>query len=202
MLKYKIPTEYFQIEDEIKKSKFITHITHTTTLEQSKEFIAQIKSEHPTASHNCWAFNYGIAGDSARVGMSDDGEPQGTAGKPMLNALMHSDIGEITVVITRYFGGTKLGAGGLVRAYSAMTVLGLENAPTILKIEKDTLLLQTDYNYITVLKRLFEEFSVEIENESFTDKVEYLLKLPKDKSDSFISQIVELTYGKAVIKKV
>ncbi|MEH6457607.1 MAG: YigZ family protein, partial [Cocleimonas sp.] len=115
---YKIPAKQHRHETIIKRSRFITTIAHASSADEANAFIASIKKEFPDASHNCWAYVAGPAADSAKIGMSDDGEPHGTAGKPMLNVLLHSDIGEIVAVVTRYFGGTKLGPGGLVKAYS------------------------------------------------------------------------------------
>ncbi|WP_415896490.1 YigZ family protein [Neptuniibacter sp. QD57_21] len=122
---------YLSHEIEIKHSRFITHVAHTPDLESSRNFIAEIQQQHPKANHNCWAYIAGTRSYLQCWNSSDDGEPKGTAGKPMLNVLEHSDLCEITVVVTRYFGGIKLGAGGLVRAYSqavqeALKVLPIE----------------------------------------------------------------------------
>ena len=115
---YKIPATLHRTEEKIKRSRFIATVAHASTEKDVKTFISMIKKEFPDATHNCWAYVAGPPGDTARVGMSDDGEPHGTAGKPILTVLLHSEIGEIVAVVTRYFGGTKLGKGGLVRAYS------------------------------------------------------------------------------------
>ena len=117
--RYNIPQPgLHRCEEIIKRSRFIATVAWAPDVGAAKSFIETIKSEFPDATHNCWAYAAGPPGDTAAVGFSDDGEPHGTAGRPMLNALLHSGIGEAAVVVTRYFGGVKLGSGGLVRAYS------------------------------------------------------------------------------------
>ena len=117
MAEYLIPKSAVVFEEEIKKSRFITYLQHTEGLEQAKAFWAEIKSQHPNARHHCWAAVAGKPTDSQQLGFSDDGEPAGTAGKPMLSALQGSQVGEISAVVVRYYGGILLGTGGLVRAY-------------------------------------------------------------------------------------
>ena len=117
MAEYLIPKSAVVFEEEIKKSRFITYLQHTEGLEQAKAFWAEIKAQHPNARHHCWAAVAGKPTDSQQLGFSDDGEPAGTAGKPMLSALQGSQIGEISAVVVRYYGGHLLGTGGLVRAY-------------------------------------------------------------------------------------
>lgn len=126
MTQYFPATAYQHSEIEIKHSRFITHIAHTPDLETSRQFLDQIREQHPKANHNCWAYIAGSRDELNCRGSNDDGEPKGTAGKPMLNVLEHSELCEITVVVTRYFGGIKLGAGGLVRAYSQAVQEGLK----------------------------------------------------------------------------
>ena len=117
MAEYLIPKSAVVFEEEIKKSRFITYLQHTEGLEQAKAFWAEVKAQHPTARHHCWAAVAGKPTDSQQLGFSDDGEPAGTAGKPMLSALQGSQVGEISAVVVRYYGGLLLGTGGLVRAY-------------------------------------------------------------------------------------
>ncbi|EPC10159.1 YigZ family protein, partial [Pasteurella multocida] len=105
MIEYKIPKSAVIFEEEIKKSRFITYLQHVENLTQAKAFWQQIKSQHPQARHHCWATIAGAPNDSQQFGFSDDGEPAGTAGKPMLSALQGSKIGEICAVVVRYYGG-------------------------------------------------------------------------------------------------
>lgn len=117
---------FFREEETVKRSRFIVTVGRAASPEAAHAFIEKIREEHSQATHNCWAFNAGEPGSTAQVGASDDGEPKGTAGRPMLTAVLHSGIGEVVVVVTRYFGGILLGTGGLVRAYQGSAQLGLE----------------------------------------------------------------------------
>ena len=148
---YKIPANQYRHEEIIKRSRFITTLAHASSANEANTFVASIKKEFPDASHNCWAYVAGAPGDTARIGMSDDGEPHGTAGKPMLNVLLHSDIGEIVAVVTRYFGGTKLGSGGLVKAYSGSVKNSLEGLLLIEKRQLVSLILNFEYHISTRL---------------------------------------------------
>ena len=137
---YKVPAlndgEVFRNELVIKKSRFITSVGHTKGVGEAEAFLNKIRQEFPDARHNCHAFNAGRGNETAFIGCSDDGEPKGTAGRPMLNVLVHSGVGEITVVVTRYFGGILLGTGGLVRAYQDSVKEVLAKLP--LKDPEDT----------------------------------------------------------------
>lgn len=115
---FKVPTKRQRFNLEIKRSKFITSVDYVADKTAAKQFISEVREHYPDANHHCWAMLAGSPDDVFQQDQSDDGEPKGTAGKPMLNVLQHSGLGHIAVVVTRYFGGVKLGAGGLVRAYS------------------------------------------------------------------------------------
>ncbi len=197
---YKIPATIHRTEEVIKRSKFIATVAHAATNEEAKTFISTVKNEFPDASHNCWAYVAGPPGDTARVGMSDDGEPHGTAGKPILSVLLYSEIGEIVAVVTRYFGGTKLGTGGLVRAYSSSVKNAL--AGLTVKEQKDLLSLTVtfDYSKITAAKLLVKSFDGEIIEENYAADVSLKIELPKNAEDGFIRAITDLTGGKILIK--
>ena len=136
MAEYLIPKSAVVFEEEIKKSRFITYLQHTEGLEQAKAFWAEIKAQHPNARHHCWAAVAGKPTDSQQLGFSDDGEPAGTAGKPMLSALQGSQVGEISAVVVRYYGGILLGTGGLVRAYGNGVQQALKLLETERKVER------------------------------------------------------------------
>ena len=192
---YKIPETVYRAEETIKRSRFIATLAHASTEEDAKAFISNIKNEFPDATHNCWAYVAGPPGDTARVGMSDDGEPRGTAGKPMLSVLLHSEIGEIVAVVTRYFGGTKLGTGGLVRAYSGSVKNAL--AGLSVKEKRDVIFLTVvlDYSQITGVKQAIESFNSEIVEEKYEADVSFKIELPKNDEDGFIRAITDLTGG-------
>lgn len=198
--RYLIPAATHRVEESIKRSRFISSAAHTPDSESAKAFIAEIKAEFPDATHNCWAFAAGPPGDTAQVGMSDDGEPHGTAGKPMLNTLLHGEVGEMSVVVTRYFGGTKLGTGGLVRAYSSMVNLVLESLPTKEKVDTATIVATIPYPSVTLFKRMLPDFEAEVSEEMFTEEAAFELVLPEEHLSKFSSTLSELTDGRGKIE--
>ena len=198
---YKIPAKLYRTEETIKRSRFIATVAHAFTEEDAKVFISIIKNEFPDATHNCWAFVAGPPGDTARIGLSDDGEPHGTAGKPILTVLLHSEIGEIVAVVTRYFGGTKLGKGGLVRAYSGSVKNALAGLSVKEKRDVITLTAILDYSRINAVKQMIDSFNSEIIEEKYGADVSFKIKLPKNNKDSFIRAITDLTGGEILITK-
>ncbi|WP_316896397.1 YigZ family protein [Pseudodesulfovibrio indicus] len=199
--RYPIPASSHRVEETIKRSRFITSLGHAPDLESARAFVAAVKEEFPDATHNCWAFNAGPPGDTAFVGLSDDGEPSGTAGKPMLTALLHSGVGEIAAVVTRYFGGTKLGTGGLVRAYTSMVNLGLETLPTRDMVITVRRALSIPYPAVTLFKRMLPEFEAEVAEETFAEDAGFLVELPEERASAFVDAVTQLTDGRAVIRE-
>lgn len=200
--RYLIPAATHRVEDSIKRSRFIATAANAPDSEAAKAFIAEVKEEFPDATHNCWAFAAGPPADTAHVGMSDDGEPHGTAGKPMLSTLLHGDVGEIAVVVTRYFGGTKLGTGGLVRAYSSMVNLVLDSLPTREQVDTVTVIATIPYQAVTLFKRMLPDHEVEILEEIFTDQAAFELKLPEERLPGFAGQLIELTDGRGRVEEI
>lgn len=118
---YPIPAGYLERETEVRKSRFIARVAPVNSRDEVKDWLKQARRDHPDAGHICWAFQIGRPGSATEAAMNDDGEPSGTAGKPILNVIQHKDMGDVLVMVIRYFGGIKLGAGGLVRAYAGAT---------------------------------------------------------------------------------
>lgn len=197
--RYLIPAATHRVEESIKRSRFIATAAHAPDTESAKAFVAEIMAEFPDATHNCWAFAAGPPGDTAHVGMSDDGEPHGTAGKPMLNTMLHADVGEIAIVVTRYFGGTKLGTGGLVRAYSSMVNAALENLPTKEKVDTVTINATISYQAVTLFKRMLPEFEAEAIEEIFAEDATFTLVMPEEHLPTFTTKLAELTDGRGRI---
>ncbi len=158
-MEFFIPKSEVIFEEEIKKSRFITYLRHTEGMEQSKAFLAEMKALHSSARHWCWATVAGTPNDSQQYGFSDDGEPSGTAGKPMLNYLLGSGLGEITAVVVRYYGGIQLGTGGLVKAYGNGVQQALLSLETVRKVLRE--------NY-----HLLQEWDIEILDQQFCEKIE------------------------------
>jgi len=198
--RYFIPKAPCRIEEAIKRSRFIASAAHAPDPGAAKAFIESVRAEFADATHNCWAFNAGPAGDTRQVGLSDDGEPHGTAGRPMLHTLLHSEVGEIAVVVTRYFGGIKLGTGGLTRAYSGLTAAVLEALDTRLKIETARLCALLDYPAVTQAKRLFAEHEAVILAEDYAERVTFTLELPEERAEGLVHALTELTGGRARVE--
>ncbi|MEZ4726442.1 MAG: YigZ family protein [Caldilineaceae bacterium] len=199
-IRYQIPAQTHRTEEEILRSRFITTVAYTPTVEAAREFIASVSAEFADASHNCWAYVVGAPGSTAQIGLSDDGEPHGTAGRPMLTVLLHSDIGDICAVVTRYFGGTLLGKGGLVKAYSGGIQLALESLPVVERIPKAELILVFDYTHVTPLQRLLPTFEAQVVAEEYGADVTYQLSLPAEQLPSFTDAFTTLTNGQALLE--
>jgi uncharacterized YigZ family protein len=197
---YLVPAGVHRVEETIRRSRFITTGGHAPTSEEAHAFVARIREEFPDATHNCWAFVAGPPGDTASMGMSDDGEPHGTAGRPMLQTLLHSDVGEIVVVSTRYFGGTKLGTGGLSRAYGGGAKLLLETLPLVEKVRRTRLLVVVDYETVDPLKRLLEEVGGRLLEEEYTGEVRYRVAVPTGEVEAFRKTLAGLTRGRASVE--
>ncbi len=200
---YLVPKENIRVEQEIKKSKFIASVSRAVDRNSANRFISEIKSKFPDARHHCYAYIAGCPGNTSEIGMSDDGEPQGTAGKPMLSILQYSGVGEIVVVVTRYFGGTKLGTGGLVRAYSSTVQMALDKLKTEEFVEQNFLTLTFSYSYENAIRYIFDKFgSIEIKNISYNDKVTMNVEFPKNIAEDFVKEIKDKTRGEVEIKNL
>ena len=156
---YPVPAHSRQIELEVKRSKFLTFVASATNRDEAEAFIRMLRLEHPQASHVCWAYIAGSPDTTVRS-MSDDGEPSGTAGMPMLKVLQHSGLGDIVVAVVRYFGGTKLGTGGLQRAYSDAVAAVLKDLPLSVKVSRTKLNMVYDYPYEGTVARILARFDV------------------------------------------
>jgi uncharacterized YigZ family protein len=198
--RYRIPAHLHRVEEEIKRSRFITTLAPAPTVAVARAFIASISAEFADASHNCWAYVVGPPGSTAQIGLGDDREPHGTAGRPMLDVLLHSGLGDISAVVTRYFGGTLLGKGGLVKAYSGGVRLALQTLSTVELIPLAVVSLVVDYSVVTPLNRLLGDFSAELLAEEYAADVSYRIRLPADSSDDFIARIVDMTNGNALVE--
>lgn len=196
------PGEFYRVEQIIKRSRFIASVAHTNSPEAAKAFIEKIKEEFADARHNCWAYCAGAAGSSDRIGASDDGEPHGTAGRPMLTAVTHSGIGEVTVVVTRYFGGILLGTGGLVKAYQSSAKMALEGVPLRVKTKCVKLKLSIEHRFVTILQRRLEEIDGRILAKEFGMDAVFDLEVPQNKAETFIKTIEELTKGALLVEEI
>ncbi|WP_424406888.1 YigZ family protein [Pasteurella sp. PK-2025] len=201
MIEYKIPKSAVIFEEEIKKSRFITYLQHVEGMAQAKAFWQQIKLQHPQARHHCWATVAGAPNDSQQFGFSDDGEPAGTAGKPMLSALQGHKIGEICAVVVRYYGGILLGTGGLVRAYGHGVQQALHILETTVKVERKSYKVRCDYGQINRLQLLCEKQDVVIFDQHFADSVKFELGIRDDKLTAFEHALIECFSGQLQLER-
>ncbi len=200
--RFLIPARTHRVEEVIRKSRFITFAAHAPSGEAAHAFLEGIRKEFPDATHHCWAFVAGPPGTTASIGMSDDGEPHGTAGRPMLNALLHGEVGEIVAVCVRYFGGTKLGTGGLSRAYSGGVKLVLDTLPTREKIRRILLEMEIEYDAVDPLKRLLHEVEAQVVSEEYGAGVTVGARVPEVGVVKVEETLRGITRGKAVIRRV
>lgn len=201
-LAYAIPAADVNVSEEIKKSRFITFLAHTQGSDAARAFVQQIRSEHPDARHHCWAFVAGAPWDSQQLGFSDDGEPSGTAGKPMLALLMGSGIGEITAVVVRYYGGIKLGTGGLVKAYGGGVQQALKQLSTEQKIPQSEYTLQCDYAQLSQVESLVRQAGGVIVHSQFTAGVQVTISLPTAVVDEVEGKLRNLSRGALRLQEV
>ncbi|QLB13764.1 putative YigZ family protein [Bisgaardia hudsonensis] len=196
-MEYPIPKSESAVlfEEEIKKSRFITYLKHTKGLAEAKAFWQEIRDLHPNARHYCWATVSEQPNNFQALGFSDDGEPAGTAGKPMLNILLGSGIGEISAVVVRYYGGILLGTGGLVKAYGNGVKQALEKLETEIKVERKQYLLDCNYDQINWLQILYEKYNIVIYSQSFQEKVQFELAISDDKLDPFTQELIDRSSG-------
>ena len=178
-----------------KKSRFIATIEKIETEEEALAFISKIKKQYWDARHNCYAFVAGKNQELQRC--SDDGEPNGTAGRPMLDVLVREDIHNLVVVVTRYFGGTLLGTGGLVRTYQKAVQEGLKNCVVIEKMQGRMLKIDTDYNSIGKIQYILAQQQITAMDTIYTDKVEMQVMVPVERLPEFQEAVTEGTNGTA-----
>lgn len=201
-ISFNIPIEPVFYQEVIKKSRFIVHIEHTPDIKSAKAFIALIKEKYKDANHNCWAYVAGRPNDSQVLGFSDDGEPNGTAGKPMLNVLMGSKLGEVTAVVTRYFGGIKLGTGGLARAYGGSLIHALDELISAEKIPETIIVGRSGYNHQKVIEMIFENYNIINVEKTFTADVSWEIRMDIREAPLVISQILDKTSGRVIFNIV
>lgn len=168
-----------EIEFEEKKSRFIGYIKPVLSKEEAEDFIQKIKERHPNATHNCSTYKVNINGQEY-FKVDDDGEPSGTAGKPMGEILTYMGVTNLVVVATRYFGGVKLGAGGLVRAYAKTTKLAINEAEIIDFVSKIDIIFEIPYEKIGEIDKVLREYEAENIEKSFLEKAVYKLRVKKE----------------------
>ena len=183
-----------------KKSRFIATVFSVASEEEAVSYIEATKKKYWDARHNCYAYVIGERGEKQKC--SDDGEPQGTAGRPMLDVLLGSGITNILVIVTRYFGGVLLGTGGLVRAYSQATKAGIDSSRIATQYPAKELHVYTDYTSSGKIRYIAEQLAVVIDDTLYTDNVEMIFLVTPDKIKTFTDKIMEATSAAARIEEV
>jgi len=198
---YPVPTAEAEVELRFKNSRFIGTAAPVAAVDEAKAHIHAMRQRFPDASHHCYAFAVGY-GATVLCGMSDDGEPSGTAGRPMLAVVQGADLGDVVVVATRYFGGTKLGTGGLVKAYTETAQAALALVERVDKVETIGVLVELGYEAYEVCKRHIEALGARIEAEDFGAHVQLILRLDEERFDEMCATLKDATSGRAQIERV
>ena len=186
-----------QVQEEIKKSRFICHAKRVYSEEEARDFITAIKKEHYKATHNCSAFIVGERSEIKRT--SDDGEPSGTAGVPMLGVLENHNLTNLCVVATRYFGGIKLGAGGLIRAYAGSVALAVKEIGIIEIKEQAGIAIQMSYAQYQEYGNFLKEYNLMELETNFTDQVDTMIYVDKEEKEKIKAALVEFFNGKITL---
>ena len=186
-----------QVQEEIKKSRFICHAKRVYSEEEARDFITAIKKEHYKATHNCSAFIIGERSEIKRT--SDDGEPSGTAGVPMLGVLENHNLTNICVVVTRYFGGIELGAGGLIRAYAGSVALAVKEIGIIEIKEQVGIAIQMSYTQYQEYNNFLKEHTLMELDTNFTDQVDTMIYVDKEEKENIKAALVEFFNGKVTL---
>ena len=186
-----------QVQEEIKKSRFICHAKRVYSEEEARDFITAIKKEHYKATHNCSAFIVGERSEIKRT--SDDGEPSGTAGVPMLGVLENHNLTNVCVVVTRYFGGIKLGAGGLIRAYAGSVALAVKEIGIIEIKEQAGIAIQMSYAQYQEYSNFLKEHNLMELETTFTDQIDTIIYVDKEEKENIKSALVEFFNGRVTL---
>lgn len=191
---------YGESEIIISKSRFLTYVERAETEQEALDFIDKIKKMHPTATHNCSCYMIGEHDTIQKA--NDDGEPSGTAGVPMLEVLKKQGLKDTVVVVTRYFGGIKLGGGGLIRAYGKATTEGLHAAQVVERKMHYVMKIEIDYNWLGKVENAIRDSHYTLHNISYTEGVELFVFILKEEEQQFRDWITELTNGQGKTSRI
>lgn len=182
---YPIPAGFLERETEIKKSRFIARVAPVSSRDDVKSWLEQARNDHPDARHICWAYQIGRPGAAAEAAMNDDGEPSGTAGKPILSVIQHKDLGDVLVMVIRYFGGIKLGAGGLVRAYAGATEAVLSGVERVIQQPMSQVTVTMTFADEQPLRHWCDQNGAEIGNVGYSAGVTADVSLVEEQNQEF-----------------
>lgn len=196
-MEFRTIKEEGQVQEEIKKSRFICHAKRVYSEDEARDFITAIKKEHYKATHNCSAFIVGERSEIKRT--NDDGEPSGTAGVPMLGVLENHNLTNVCVLVTRYFGGIKLGAGGLIRAYAGSVALAVKEIGIIEIKEQAGIAIQMSYAQYQEYSNFLREHKLTEIDTNFTDQIDTIIYVDKEEKENIKSALVEFFNGKVTL---
>ena len=183
--------EIFSAAYEVNKSKFLAHVRHVETEEAARDFVLLIRKKYFDATHNCSAWVLGERGDKQKS--NDDGEPGGTAGNPILETIKKNELTDCAIVVTRYFGGIKLGAGGLIRAYSHTAALGIANSKLVRMTTFKRISLTLEYNFLATVENYLRNKKIRVANTDYADVVTQELLLLPEQVETFLLELNDLT---------
>ena len=201
MHQFPIPAGTQQFSLEIKRSRFLTRIGRADCAEDARHLVAQCRADWPDANHHCWAYVAGSPGDLRQADKSDDGEPKGTAGMPMLNVLAQSGLGHVAAVVTRYFGGVKLGAGGLVRAYTRCVSEALAELETQTWLATETVHVELPYTLLAQVEHWLATAKTTVSDKTFADRVTLVLEVPLIEREEFTERLLAIGQGQITISQ-
>ncbi|MBY5994204.1 YigZ family protein [Ferrimonas balearica] len=196
-----VPAGPVQVEEVIKRSRFLTVIERITSGAEARALQARLRSAHPEASHHCLAFVAGPPGCTREIGASDDGEPAGSAGRPMLNVLLGSEVGQLAAVSVRFYGGTKLGVGGLVRAYAGGVKLALESLDTTPYVALTQVEVRGEYGDLPLLEYLVTQHRGTVVDQHYDSAVRLTLSLPQSALAAFEGDLRQRSGGRLSLSR-
>jgi|SRR6185437_2098445 uncharacterized YigZ family protein len=200
--RYPVPAADHRVEQTIERSRFICTLRRVESAAAAQAFIREMSAEFADTTHNCWAYVAGPPGNANVIGMSDAGEPHGTAGRPMLTVLLHCGVGEIAAVVARYFGGTKLGTGGLVKAYGGIVQLALESLPLAERVDYAAVVLSIAYPHISAVQQAIASLGAEVLEQEYGVDVRYRLRVPRANAEALRAGVADATRGEGAFSVI
>lgn len=188
----KVPQRFESAEFEVKKSRFIAWAVPVTSRQEAMQWVNRAREEFPDARHHCWAYQLGDSAVATHAAANDDGEPSGTAGRPILSVIQHKNIGNVLVIVIRYFGGVKLGAGGLVRAYSGATELVLSTLPVQTPVLMTHARVSCEFAHEQIIRHFSEQHQAQVLNVEYSQHVRIRIELPTEHAPAFESLCASL----------
>lgn len=199
---YPVPARLHTVEETVRRSRFIATLGPASDAGAAQALVRAVREQFPDATHHCWAYVAGPPGTTAHVGMSDDGEPHGTAGRPILTRLLHSGFGDVAAVVTRYYGGVKLGRGGLGRAYAGAVDTALASLPRRMRVSRIDVLIEVDYPAVDGLLRVLDGLGAVRGEEDFAERVRVRSAVPTDALEALERAVADLSSGTGAVKRL